>query len=165
MALDLKPGDEVIVPAFTYVATAEVIALLRLKPVMVDVDPDSFNITPEIIQEALTPNTKCVVPVSLFGQNPDLEGIMALAEKHKFYVVEVLHCKQSCSFLSFLNEAEESWSAEGEEDQEFAEHLRNVVVRLADIEKLPHEIRKNPNMIKLMRRLVAKQKHGTALSN
>ena len=88
MALDLKPGDEVIVPAFTYVATAEVIALLRLKPIMVDVDPESFNITPEIIEEALTPNTKCVVPVSLFGQNPDLEGIMKLAEKYNFYVIE-----------------------------------------------------------------------------
>lgn len=88
MALDLQPGDEVIVPAFTYVATAEVIALLRLKPVMVDVDPESFNVTPEIVENALTPNTKCVVPVSLFGQNPDLEGIMDLAEKHGFYVVE-----------------------------------------------------------------------------
>ena len=88
MALDLEPGDEVIVPAFTYVATAEVIALLRLKPIMVDVDPESFNITPEIIEEVLTPNTKCVVPVSLFGQNPDLEGIMKLAEEHNFYVIE-----------------------------------------------------------------------------
>lgn len=88
MALDLKPGDEVIVPAFTYVATAEVIALLGLKPVMVDVDSDSFNVTPTIIADALTPNTKCVVPVSLFGQNSDLEGIMRLAEKHNFYVIE-----------------------------------------------------------------------------
>jgi dTDP-4-amino-4,6-dideoxygalactose transaminase len=88
MALGLKPGDEVIVPAFTYVATAEVIALLRLKPIMVDVDPDSFNITPSIIEKALTPNTKCVVPVSLFGQNSDLEGIMELADKHGFYVIE-----------------------------------------------------------------------------
>ena len=88
MALGLEPGDEVIVPAFTYVATAEVIALLRLKPIMVDVDPDSFNVTPSIIENALTPNTKCVVPVSLFGQNADLEGIMELAEKHEFYVIE-----------------------------------------------------------------------------
>ncbi len=88
MALDLRPGDDVIVPAFTYVATAEVIALLRLNPIMVDVDPDSFNVTPAIIEEALTPNTKCVVPVSLFGQNSDLEGIMKLAEKHGFYVIE-----------------------------------------------------------------------------
>ena len=88
MALDLKPGDEVIVPAFTYVATAEVIALLRLRPVMVDVDPDSFNITPEIVQKALTPKTKCVVPVNLYGQCADLEGIMKLANKHNFYVIE-----------------------------------------------------------------------------
>ncbi|MEM9546100.1 MAG: DegT/DnrJ/EryC1/StrS family aminotransferase [Bacteroidota bacterium] len=88
MALGMEPGDEVIVPAFTYVATAEVIALLRLKPVMVDVDPNSFNITPEIIEKALSPKTKCVVPVSLFGQNPDLEGIMELAKKHNFYIVE-----------------------------------------------------------------------------
>ena len=88
MALGLKPGDEVIVPAFTYVATAEVIALLQLKPIMVDVDPDSFNITPAIVEAALTPNTKCVVPVNLYGQNSDLEGIMELAEKHGFYVIE-----------------------------------------------------------------------------
>lgn len=88
MALGLKPGDEVIVPAFTYVATAEVIALLQLKPIMVDVDPDSFNITPAIVEAALTPNTKCVVPVNLYGQNSDLEGIMELAEKHGFYVLE-----------------------------------------------------------------------------
>lgn len=88
MALGLKPGDEVIVPAFTYVATAEVIALLGLKPIMVDVDPESFNITPAIIENALTPNTKCVVPVSLFGQNPELEAIMDLAEKHNLYVIE-----------------------------------------------------------------------------
>ncbi|MEE9438885.1 MAG: DegT/DnrJ/EryC1/StrS family aminotransferase [Saprospiraceae bacterium] len=88
MALDLKPGDEVIVPAFTYVATAEVIALLRLTPVMVDVDPDSFNITPKIVEAALTPKTKCVVPVNLYGQNAELEGIMELAKKHNFYVIE-----------------------------------------------------------------------------
>ncbi|MFT4535715.1 MAG: UDP-2-acetamido-2-deoxy-ribo-hexuluronate aminotransferase [Saprospiraceae bacterium] len=88
MALDLKPGDEVIVPAFTYVATAEVIALLGLTPVMVDVDPDSFNITPEIVLAALTPKTKCVVPVNLYGQNAELEGIMNLADRHGFYVIE-----------------------------------------------------------------------------
>lgn len=88
MALDLKPGDEVIVPAFTYVATAEVIALLGLTPVMVDVDPDSFNITPEIVLAALTPRTRCVVPVNLYGQNAELEGIMNLAERHGFWVIE-----------------------------------------------------------------------------
>lgn len=88
MALDLQPGDEVIVPAFTYVATAEVIALLGLKPVMVDVDPESFNITPDIVLNALTPKTKCVVPVNLYGQNAELEGIMNLADRHGFYVIE-----------------------------------------------------------------------------
>lgn len=88
MAMDLKPGDEVIVPAFTYVATAEVIALLGLTPVMVDVDPDSFNITPEIVLAALTPKTRCVVPVNLYGQNAELEGIMNLADRHGFWVIE-----------------------------------------------------------------------------
>ena len=88
MALDLKPGDEVIVPAFTYVATAEVIALLRLTPVMVDVDPDTFNITAEIAEAAITPRTKAIVPVHLFGQSCDLTPIMALAKKFNLYVVE-----------------------------------------------------------------------------
>lgn len=88
MALGLKPGDEVIVPAFTYVATAEVIALLRLKPIMVDVDPDTFNITADIIESAVTPNTKAVVPVNLFGQSCDMEPIMEVAKQHNLYVVE-----------------------------------------------------------------------------
>lgn len=88
MALDLKPGDEVIVPAFTYVSTAEVIALLHLKPVMVDVDPDTFNLTAELVEAAITPRTKAIVPVNLFGQACDLEPIMALASKHGLYVVE-----------------------------------------------------------------------------
>ncbi len=88
MALGLKPGDEVIVPAFTYVATAEVIALLQLKPVMVDVDPDTFNVTAEIIEAAITPETKAVVPVHLFGQSADMEPIMEVANKHGIYVVE-----------------------------------------------------------------------------
>ena len=88
MALGLKPGDEVIVPAFTYVATAEVIALLHLKPVMVDVDPDTFNLTPEIFEAAITPDTKAVVPVNLFGQSCDLEPIMQIAARHNIWVVE-----------------------------------------------------------------------------
>lgn len=88
MALGLQPGDEVIVPAFTYVATAEVIALLQLKPVMVDVAPDTFNVTAEIIEKAITPRTKAVVPVHLFGQSCDMEPIMAVARKHGIYVVE-----------------------------------------------------------------------------
>ncbi|MEJ6697775.1 MAG: DegT/DnrJ/EryC1/StrS family aminotransferase [Saprospiraceae bacterium] len=89
MALDLKAGDEVIVPAFTYVATAEVIALLGLTPVMVDVDLDTFNVTADIIQSALTEKTKVVVPVHLFGQvTGEMDEIMQLAKEHNFYVIE-----------------------------------------------------------------------------
>jgi len=88
MALGLQPGDEVIVPAFTYVATAEVIGLLELTPVMTDVDPETFNITPELIEKAITPRTKAIVPVHLFGQCADMEGIMNLARKHNLYVIE-----------------------------------------------------------------------------
>ncbi|MEL6659284.1 MAG: DegT/DnrJ/EryC1/StrS family aminotransferase [Bacteroidota bacterium] len=88
MALGLEPGDEVIVPAFTYVATAEVIALLRLTPVMVDVDPHTFNITAELIEPAITKKTKAIVPVNLFGQSCDMAPILDLAQKHNLYVVE-----------------------------------------------------------------------------
>jgi dTDP-4-amino-4,6-dideoxygalactose transaminase len=88
MALDLKPGDEVIVPAFTYVATAEVIALLNLKPIMVDVDIDSFNVTPEIIEEAITEKTRAVVPVNLYGQCAELEGIRNLCDQRGLYMIE-----------------------------------------------------------------------------
>jgi UDP-2-acetamido-2-deoxy-ribo-hexuluronate aminotransferase len=88
MALDLKPGDEVIVPAFTYVATAEVIALLHLKPIMIDVDAKSFNMTAALFEKAITPRTKAVVPVHLFGQSCDMEAILAVAEKHNLYVIE-----------------------------------------------------------------------------
>ena len=88
MALDLMPGDEVIVPSFTYVATAEVIGLLKLKPVMVDVDSNSFNITIEAIRQAITPKTKAIVPVHLFGQCADMEPILELAKKFGLYVIE-----------------------------------------------------------------------------
>ena len=88
MALDLKPGDEVIVPSFTYVATAEVIGLLNLVPVMVDVDPVTFNITAPIIEAAITDKTKAIVPVHLFGQCADMEPILALAAKYRLYVIE-----------------------------------------------------------------------------
>lgn len=88
MALDLMPGDEVIVPSFTYVATAEVIGLLKLKPVMVDVDSNSFNITIETIRQAITPKTKVIVPVHLFGQCADMEPILELANKFGLYVIE-----------------------------------------------------------------------------
>lgn len=88
MALGLKPGDEVIVPAFTYVATAEVIGLLGLTPVMVDVDADTMNISIAHIEAAITPRTKAIVPVHLFGQSADMAPIMAIAEKHNLYVIE-----------------------------------------------------------------------------
>lgn len=88
MALGLEPDDEVIVPSFTYVATAEVIGLLRLKPVMVEVDENTFNITAEIIENAITPNTKAVVPVHLFGQCCDMEPIMEIARKHNLFIIE-----------------------------------------------------------------------------
>jgi len=88
MALELQPGDEVIVPAFTYVATAEVIALLGLVPVMVDVDPRTFNITAQHIEAAITPKTKAVVPVHLFGQCADMEAILALCKAKGLYVIE-----------------------------------------------------------------------------
>lgn len=88
MALDLKEGDEVIVPSFTFIATAEVVALLKLKPVMVDVDAQTFNATAETIERAITPRTKAIVPVHLFGQACDMQAIMRVAEKHNLYVVE-----------------------------------------------------------------------------
>jgi len=88
MALNLKPGDEVIVPSFTYVATAEVIGLLQLKPVMVDVDPNSFNITADTIRPAITSKTKAIVPVHLFGQCADMEPILTLAKENGLYVIE-----------------------------------------------------------------------------
>ncbi len=88
MALGLKPGDEVIVPTFTYVATAEVIALLGLTPVLVDVYPDTFNIDVEEIEKAITEKTKAIVPVHLFGQCADMEAILKIAKKHKLKVVE-----------------------------------------------------------------------------
>jgi UDP-2-acetamido-2-deoxy-ribo-hexuluronate aminotransferase len=88
MALGLETGDEVIVPTFTYVATAEVIGLLKLKPVMVDVNENTFNVTAEIIENAITPRTKAIVPVHLFGQTCDMEAIMKVAEKYNLPVIE-----------------------------------------------------------------------------
>ena len=88
MALGLEPGDEVITPSFTYIATTEVIALLRLKPVFVDVDPQTFCIDAAKIREAITPKTKAIVPVHLYGQSCDMEEIMKIAEEHHLYVVE-----------------------------------------------------------------------------
>jgi len=88
MALGLKPGDEVIAPSFTFIATAEVVAVLGLTPVLVDVEPDTFNISPEAILKAITPRTKAIVPVHLFGQTADMDAIMDIAKKHNLYVIE-----------------------------------------------------------------------------
>lgn len=88
MALGLQPGDEVITATFTYVATAEIIALLKLNPVLVDVHPDTFLIDPAAIEEAITPKTKAIVPVHLFGQCANMDEIMRIANKYNLYVVE-----------------------------------------------------------------------------
>lgn len=88
MALGLQPGDEVIVPAFTYVAAAEVIALLGMTPVLVDVDPRTFNIDPQKIEGAISRDTKAIIAVHLFGQSCDMEPIMKIANAYHLYVVE-----------------------------------------------------------------------------
>lgn len=88
MALELKPGDEVITTSFTFIATAEVIALLGLTPVLVDVEPDTFNIDPEAIKKAITPKTKAIVPVHLFGQCANMDEIMKIAEDNDLFVIE-----------------------------------------------------------------------------
>ena len=88
MAMDLKPGDEVITADFTYAATAEVIGLLGLKPVLVDVYPDTFTINIEELKKAITPKTKAIVPVHLFGQCAEMDELMKLAKEHGFYIFE-----------------------------------------------------------------------------
>jgi dTDP-4-amino-4,6-dideoxygalactose transaminase len=88
MALDLQPGDEVITPSFTYIATTEVIALLRLTPVFADVDKATFCIDTDAIRKAITPKTKAIVPVHLYGHAANMEEIMALAKEHNLFVIE-----------------------------------------------------------------------------
>lgn len=88
MALGLKPGDEVICPAFTYVATAEVIGLLGLKPIMIDVDENTFNMTVESLEKVITPHTKAIVPVHLYGQSCDMEPILKSAKEKGLFVIE-----------------------------------------------------------------------------
>lgn len=88
MGLGLKPGDEVITADFTFAATVEVIALLGLTPVLVDVDPETFNIDVDAIKRAITPKTKAIVPVHLFGQCADMDAIMDIAKQHDIYVIE-----------------------------------------------------------------------------
>jgi len=88
MALGLEPGDEVITVSFTFVATVEVIALLKLTPILVDVEPGTFNMDIEALKKAITPKTRAIVPVHLFGQCVDMEPILQIAKEHNLYVIE-----------------------------------------------------------------------------
>lgn len=88
MVLDLKPGDEVITTNFTFIATIEVIALLGLKPVIVDPEPGTFNISVEAVRKAVSPRTRAIIPVHLFGQCADMESLMEIASNHDLYVIE-----------------------------------------------------------------------------
>ena len=88
MALNFQPGDEIITASFTYVATAEVMALLKLKPVLVDVDPETFTIDCDAIERAITPRTVAIVPVHLFGQCANMQRVMEIANANNLYVIE-----------------------------------------------------------------------------
>lgn len=88
MSLGLQPGDEVITPNFTFISTVEVIALLGYKPILVEVDPKTFNMDAEAVRKAITPKTKVIAPVHLFGQCADMEEILAIAKEHDLYVIE-----------------------------------------------------------------------------
>lgn len=88
MALDLQPGDEVITPSFTYIATVEVVALLKLTPVFVDVDEDTFTMNLDSVKNAITPKTKAIIPVHLYGQSVNMEPLLALANEHNIPVIE-----------------------------------------------------------------------------
>lgn len=88
MAIDLKPGDEVITPSFTFIATAEAIALLGGKPVFVDVDPVTFNIDPDLIEARITSRTRAIMPVGLYGQCAEMDGVQAVADRHGLVVIE-----------------------------------------------------------------------------
>ncbi len=88
MALGIGPGDEVITPGFTYIATAETVALLGAKPVYVDIDPRTYNLNPALLEAAITPRTKAIIPVSLYGQCADFDAINAIAARHGIPVIE-----------------------------------------------------------------------------
>ena len=102
MALGLKPGDEVITPTFTFIATAEVAGLLGFTPVVVDVDFDTFNMNPEAVRRAITPKTKAIVPVHLFGQCAEMEELLTIAREHNLFVVEDA-CQAIGSEYTFSN--------------------------------------------------------------
>ncbi len=109
MALGLKPGDEVIAPSFTFIATAEVIALLGLTPVLVDVEPGTFNISIDSVIKAITPRTKAIVPVHLFGQTADMDAIIETARKYKLFVIE-----DSCQSIgSDYQDCDGKWKKSG----------------------------------------------------
>jgi UDP-2-acetamido-2-deoxy-ribo-hexuluronate aminotransferase len=99
MALDYKLGDEIILPVHTYVATAEVIALLGLKPVFVEVDPQTFNIDPELIAKKITAKTKAIVPVHLYGQCANMEAILKITKDHNIHVIEDAAQSLSAEFI------------------------------------------------------------------
>ena len=103
MGLGLKPGDEVITPSYTYIATTEVIGLLGLKPVFVDCDPDTFNISPKSIEKSITEKTRAIVPVHLFGQSCNMTEIMDIASKHDLYVIEDNAQAIGCTYNGFEN--------------------------------------------------------------
>jgi dTDP-4-amino-4,6-dideoxygalactose transaminase len=100
MALGLQPGDEVITPSFTYIATTEVVALLRLTPVFVDVDPKTFCMDPASLEAAITPRTKAIVPVHLYGHAAPMDEIMAIAKRNNLYVIEDNAQAIGCTFTS-----------------------------------------------------------------
>lgn len=104
MALNLRPGDEVITPSFTYIATTEVIALLRLTPVFVEVDPKTFCMDPEALEKAITSKTKAIVPVHLYGQAAPLEAILSIAKKYNLFVIEDNAQAIGCDYI-FSNES------------------------------------------------------------
>ena len=113
MALDLKPGDEVITPTFTFIATAEVVALLGLKPVVVDVDWDTMNISVEAVRKAITPKTKAIVPVHLFGQCADMEALMEIAKENNLAIVEDA-CQAIGSIYTFSDGTQKQAATMGE---------------------------------------------------
>ncbi len=110
MALDLKPGDEIITPSFTYIATTEVMALLGLTPVFVEVDAKTFCIDPEAIEKAVTPKTKAIVPVHLFGQAANMEAIMKVAGDYNLYVIEDNAQAIGCDYLFSNGDAQKTGS-------------------------------------------------------
>ena len=113
MALDLKPGDEVITPTFTFIATAEVVALLGLKPVVVDVDWNTMNISVDAVRKAITPKTKAIVPVHLFGQCADMEALMQIAKEHNLAIVEDA-CQAIGSVYTFSDGTQKQAATMGE---------------------------------------------------